>query len=307
MTAAAPNVAAAATEPRRLIAAFASQASFETAHLAPGDLAALRAGFAAGTAVYVSAVASRPPAEQIDIVSQVAAAGFEPVPHVAARSFASGADLDSHLGRLAEHAVRRVLVISGDEVNPTGPFHSAVELIESGLMQKRGIVEIGVAGFPDGHPRMTAADLDRALAAKLDAAAATGLAAHIVTQFSFSADAILGWNARLRDLGIDQPVRVGLPGPVTLAGLMRYARICGVGASAEALAGSAGLSGSAFAMVTPDAVLRRLAVAPLLRGLGDAAPHFYAFGGLAAAARWAAAVAAGRITLDHDGFSVEPP
>jgi hypothetical protein len=79
-----------------------------------------------------------------------------------------------------------------------------------------------------------------------------------------------------------------------------------VGASAEALAGSAGLSGSAFAMVTPDAVLRRLAVAPLLRGLGDAAPHFYAFGGLAAAARWAAAVAAGRITLDHHGFSVEP-
>jgi len=153
---------------------------------------------------------------------------------------------------------------------------------------------------------MTAADLDRALAAKLDAAAATGLAAHIVTQFSFSADAILGWNARLRDLGIDQPVRVGLPGSVTLAGLMRYARICGVGASAEALAGSAGLSGSAFAMVTPDAVLRRLAVAPLFRGLGDAAPHFYAFGGLAAAARWAAAVAAGRITLDHDGFSVEP-
>ncbi len=67
MTAAAPNGAAAATEPRRLIAAFASQASFETAYLAPGDLAALRAGFAAGTAVYVSAVASHPPAEQIDI------------------------------------------------------------------------------------------------------------------------------------------------------------------------------------------------------------------------------------------------
>jgi hypothetical protein len=84
-------------------------------------------------------------------------------------------------------------------------------------------------GRRDRRPSAAGVDLDRALAAKLDAAAATGLAAHILTQFSFSADAILCWNARLRDLGIDQPVRVGLPGPVTLTGLMRYARICGVG------------------------------------------------------------------------------
>jgi hypothetical protein len=38
------------------------------------------------------------------------------------------------------------------------------------------------------------------------------------------------------------------------------------------------------------------------------APHIFSFGGLAAAARWAAAAAAGRITLDRaDGFRVEPP
>jgi len=59
-------------------------------------------------------------------------------------------------------------------------------------------------------------------------------------------------------------------------------------------------------MVTPDAVLRPLAEASAQ--LGDVAPHIFSFGGLATAARWTAAVAAGRIALDRaDGFMVEPP
>jgi hypothetical protein len=44
--------------------------------------------------------------------------------------------------------------------------------------------------------------------------------------------------------------------------------------------------------------------------LGQVAPHFYSFGGVAATGRWAAATAAaaGRIVLDRtDGFRVEPP
>jgi hypothetical protein len=39
--------------------------------------------------------------------------------------------------------------------------------------------------------------------------------------------------------------------------------------------------------------------------LGDIAPHLFSFGGIGATARWgAAAVAAGRITLDREGFAV---
>jgi methylenetetrahydrofolate reductase (NADPH) len=51
-------------------------------------------------------------------------------------------------------------------------------------------------------------------------------------------------------------------------------------------------------------VLRPLAEAS---DLGDVAPHIFSFGGLAAAVRWAGAAAQGHITLDADGFSVEPP
>jgi methylenetetrahydrofolate reductase (NADPH) len=294
-------------EPQRRIAAFMAKASFETTRLAPGDVDALAASMARGTPIYVSAVPARPPAEQIDTASRLGAAGFEPVPHIAARGFASGAELDRHLGRLAHEAgVRRVLVIGGDQAAPAGPFHAALEVIESGLLQARGIVEVGIAGYPDGHPRLAAIEIDRALAAKIETAGQTGLAVHIVTQFGFSAAPILAWITRLRDQGVDHKVRIGLAGPATLAGLLRYARICAVPASAQGLASHAGLARSVFGMMAPDWVLRPLAEASAQ--LGDIAPHIHAFGGLATAVRWASAAAAGRIALDRaDGFTVEPP
>jgi methylenetetrahydrofolate reductase (NADPH) len=293
------------SQSRQRIAAFTARASFEVTRLAEGDIEALRASVAPGTPIYVSAVPARPPADEIDTAAQLAAAGFEAVPHIAARGFASSTDLDRHLGRLHDDAgVRRVLVIGGDLAAPAGPFHAAIEVIESGLLQPHGIVEVGIAGYPDGHPRLSTTELDRALAAKADAAAQTGLGVHIVTQFGFSAGAILAWIARLRDQGIDLPVRVGLAGPATITGLLRYARICGVTASAQGLARHTGLARHLFGMVAPDAVLRPLAEASA--DLGDVAPHIFSFGGLATAARWAAAAAAGRVTLDRaDGFAVE--
>jgi methylenetetrahydrofolate reductase (NADPH) len=290
---------------QRRIAAFMTQASFETARLAPGDLDALT-GLARGTPVYVSTVPARPLAEQIDVVARIGAVGLEPVPHIAARGFANAAALDSHLGRLTQASVRRVLIVGGDHAAPAGPFHTANEVIESGVLQARGIVEIAIAAYPDGHRRLGAAELDRALMTKLEAAAATGLLVHIVTQFGFAAAPIRAWIARLRDQGIDHKVRVGFAGPATLAGLHRYARICGVAASAQALARQAGLAKPVFGLMAPDTVLRPIAEAA--GELGDIAPHLYSFGGLAAAVRWATAAAAGRIVLDHaDGFTVEPP
>jgi methylenetetrahydrofolate reductase (NADPH) len=304
MTAAPAPTLEATPQPRQQIAAFTAQTSFEVTRLARGDLEALR-GFPSCRRVYVSAVPARPPQAQIDVACKLAAAGFEPVPHLAVRSFATNAALDSHLARLAEGAkVRRVLIIGGDLATPAGPFHAAIEVIESGLLQARGIVEIGIAGYPDGHPRLTTDDLDRALAAKLEAAEQTGLRVHLVTQWGFSAASIVAWISRLRDQGIDHPVRIGLAGPVTLTGLARYARICGVSASVQGLARDAGLAKQLFGMITPDLVLRPLAEAS---GLGDVAPHIFSFGGLAAAARWAAAAAAGHISLHTEGFSVEPP
>ena len=300
-----PGDAAAAA---RLIAGFLRGVSFETTRLAAADLAAAK-DLSGDVSLYISAIPSRPPEEQIAVATALRAHGVEPIPHIAVREFASVQALATRLARLVEQAsVRRVLIIAGDRAEPAGPFHAAIELIESGLLQDCGIQDIGIAGYPDGHPRIAPLDLDRALAAKIEAAGQTGLRVHVVTQFAFAAEPILGWLARLRDLGIDNPVRIGFAGPATLTGLLRFARICGVKTSAQALARNAGLARDMFARTTPGRLVRPIAEACANGQFGEVTPHLYSFGGLAATIRWAAAVAAGRIELDHaGGFSVTPP
>ncbi|MGD0025579.1 MAG: methylenetetrahydrofolate reductase [Xanthobacteraceae bacterium] len=278
------------------IASFMADFSIEATRPSDADVAALR-GLAHGTRVYVSAVPGRPAEESVAAAIRLRAAGFEPVPHVAVRNFASVDAFDDFLARLnGEADVRRVLVIAGDRAE-CGPFRRAVDAIDGGFLRRRGISCVGIAGYPDGHPRIGDEELNRALAEKIAAAEATGLAVEIVTQFCFDAQAIVDYIARLRAFGFEHPLRVGLAGPTSLAALLRYASRCGVRASAQALARRAGLFRQMFAMAVPD---------DLVRALADAAPanvsaHLFSFGGLPATARWARATAAGRIAVEADG------
>jgi methylenetetrahydrofolate reductase (NADPH) len=296
-------------DPTAAIADFVRGFSLEATRPSADDVADLADTAPKGTHVYVSAVSTHPARESIEAAIELRKAGFEPVPHLAVRNFATADELDGFLARMSgEAGVQRLLVIAGDRDEPAGDFHSSVEVIDSGALQRHGIVEIGIAGYPDGHPRIPQLDLDRALADKVRAAETTGVAVHIVTQFCFDGAAVVRWLLRLRDFGIEHPVRVGLAGPSNFSTLLRYAKRCGVRASAQGLARQAGLVRQLFAMSAPDALVRALAQARAERHLGEIAPHFFSFGGLARTARWAEAVAQGRIALEGgEGFRVEPP
>jgi methylenetetrahydrofolate reductase (NADH) len=278
------------------VAALMENFSIEATRPSAADIAAL-ALLKPGTHVYISAVPDRPAAESIAAAARLRAAGFEPVPHIAVRNFASLAALDDFLARLRGEAdIRCALVIAGDRA-ACGALRGAIDAIDSGVLRRRGIHTIGIAGYPDGHPRISEEELGRALAAKIVAAEAAGLKIEIVTQFCFDARAILRFVTRLRALGFDHHLRIGLAGPTSLAALLRYANRCGVRASAQALTRRSGLVRQMFAMTTPD---------ELVRVLADAAPagvclHFFSFGGLPASARWARAVADGRFALGPDG------
>jgi methylenetetrahydrofolate reductase (NADPH) len=287
------------------IAAFMRGASLEATRPTARDVDALKAAVPSGTHVYLSAVPTRPQEDVVGQAALVRAAGLEPVPHLAVRNFASADALGSFLDRLnGEAGVRRLLVIAGDRAEPAGPFYGALEAIDSGLISRRGIVEIGISGYPDGHPRIAPHELDRLLAAKLEAAQQTGLSVQIVTQFCLDAAPLIAWLKKLRDHGIDHPVRVGLAGPTSLTTLMRYARRCGVRASTQGLARNAGLIKHLLGASAPDGIVRALIEANRDGELGDVAPHLFSFGGIGATARWAAATAAGKITLDREGFGV---
>src|SRR5262245_5379076 len=272
------------------------------------EIAALATIVAPKTPVYLSAVATRDPMAPVDAAVHLAAAGLEPVPHLAVRNFASTALLERFLARMTEAGVRRALVIAGDRDRPAGSLRDAMEAIDSGVLQRYGIGEIGIAGYPHGHPGIPEQELDRALREKIDIANEIGLAVHIVTQFCFEPDPIIRWIERLRDFGVENPVRIGLAGPTNIATLLRYARRCGVLSSAQGLARQSGLARHMFGMSAPDGLVRAIAEARAARQLGDVALHFFSFGGIAATARWASAVAAGRIIPDAAGsFQVAPP
>ncbi|HXX03432.1 MAG TPA: methylenetetrahydrofolate reductase, partial [Xanthobacteraceae bacterium] len=234
---------------------------------------------------------------------RVRAAGLQPVPHIAVRNYASAEVLDDFLARLnGEAGVDNVLVIAGDR-SECGPFRCALDAIDSGLLLRRGVHTIGIAGYPDGHPRISDDALSRALTEKIGAAEAIGLAVEIVTQFCFDVRVILDFIARVRAFGFDHRLHIGLAGPTSLASLMRYASRCGVRASTQALTQRAGLMRQMFTTAAPD---------DLIRALADAAPagivpHFFSFGGIPATARWVRAVADGQITIQSgEGFHVDP-
>src|SRR4029077_10915809 len=257
------------------IRGFMQNFSVEATRPSDADIAAL-AVLPRGARVYISAVPHRAAEESIGPAMRLRAAGLEPVPHVAVRNFGSAGALDDFLARLnGEAEVRRALVIAGDR-GEHGPFRSAADAIDSGLFRRRGFRAIGIAGYPDGHPKIGNDALFKALAEKIAAAEATGLAVEIVTQFCFDARAILDYVARLRGFGFEQPLRIGLVGPTSISALLRYAARCGVRASAQALAHRSGMLRQMFALTVPD---------DLIRTLADAAPsrvnaHFFSFGGV---------------------------
>lgn len=289
------------------ICAFLTDFSLEVTRPTLADLEAIRGSTGPGIRVYVSAIPTRASVELIGQSALARQCGLDPVPHIAVRNFTSRDELSDLIGRLsAEAGVRRLLIISGDRANAAGPFDNALEIIESGILQQHGITHVSIAGHPDGHPVVSGDVMQRALLAKVEAAEQSGLAADIVTQFGFDAGAIARWIMRIRDLGIETPVRIGLAGPTNLTTLLKFAQRCGVKASIGGITKHAGLVKNLFGVSAPDAIVRALAGENAAGTLGAVAVHFFSFGGVAATSKWAAHAAQGRITLEGDGFSVEP-
>jgi methylenetetrahydrofolate reductase (NADPH) len=261
---------------------FARRFSLEATRPSAAEIAALAELLPPATPVYFSAVPTIEPHELIAAAALLRKSGLEPVIHIAARRIGAAADLQNLLASLRGEAdIRRLLVIGGD-VDAAGPYPDALAVIQKGKLREAGIEEIGIGAYPEGHSRIAAGRLEAALDEKIAAATVQGLAVHIVSQFSFSPERILAWLRQLRACGIAKPVKVGMAGPTSVPALLRYAKRCGVTASLRGL-----MSGAASALighVGPDRILETLAQAT---DLGDAAPHYFSFGGALETARYA--------------------
>jgi len=267
---------------------FAGTYSLEATRPGMAEVDKIAAIVPKGTPLYITAVPTQSLDELVVTAAKVRKVGLEPTAHIAARRLQSTEDLQTTLRRLRGEAdVRRLLVIGGD-VDRAGPYADALSVIQKGRLREAGIEEIGIGVYPEGHPKILSDRLEAALDAKIAAAKAHGLKLHLVSQFSFSPEGILAWLKKLRACGITVPVRVGMAGPTSLPSLLRYAKRCGVNASLRGL-----ISGAATALignVGPDRIVETLSAHA--REIGDAHPHYFAFGGLADTARYAVETAA---------------
>jgi methylenetetrahydrofolate reductase (NADPH) len=257
-----------------------------------GEMAAL---LPANTCVYLPSLPGLPLGRTLEAIGALRAAGLDPVPHVSARRILDKDEFKVFLKQsVRQHGVHRVLVIGGDEPRPKGPYADSLEVIESGVLAECGVREIGVSGYPEGHPKISPSILEESLRKKIRMAGEQRLGLYVVTQFSFSPARMVEFCAHIARIAPQVGIYMGVAGPTDPAALARYAQRCGVSVSLRALRNL----GVGIAKLVTHTDPREHVVA-LARYARSREPsnlvglHLYSFGGVVRTARWMSELIAG--------------
>lgn len=245
-----------------------------------------RAVFREGSQVFLTHIAGRPLAAQVDAARRLAGLGYRPVPHLGARNFSSAAEYASHVAALASGGVTAALFVGGNPLAAHGPLYEAAELLAHPVLAATAIRVAYLGAHPEGHPSIEVMALEEALRRKLAFCLERGLSPAVVTQFGFDGTVISNWARGFATMHPDVPLRLGVAGVTSLPKLIGYAVRCGVGPSLAALRRApAGL----FGLVSerdPGDVVEAIEAA----GAGMRSDlHVFAFGGWRKTLDWIAA------------------
>jgi methylenetetrahydrofolate reductase (NADPH) len=163
------------------------------------------------------------------LAEKLAGYGYTAAPHVAARLVRDEDHLADIVARLREGGVDTLFVIGGDAGEPAGTFFDALSLLKSLDAMGHHFRSIGIGGYPEGHGSIGDDLIEQALRRKAP------YATQILTQLCFDARTTVSWAQKVQGLGVDLPIRVGIPGAVNRQKLVRISAGLGLGQSARFL------------------------------------------------------------------------
>jgi methylenetetrahydrofolate reductase (NADPH) len=175
--------------------------------------------------VTITVSPSRGPDPTLELAAQVRERGHRVVPHLSARTFTSRQHVERALEQLERLAIDEVFVVGGDPPEPLGPYEGAVELLETFDDLGHRFRDVGIAGYPEAHPTIPEETVVQALKRKAP------YATYVTSQICYDAATIRSWIANIRDLDIDLPVHLGIPGVVDRTRLLRISTRVGLGDS----------------------------------------------------------------------------
>lgn len=236
-------------------------------------------GLPPGSTVSVTASPAKGMAATVELTHHMASHGYQVIPHLSARLTKSNAELRKIVSQLTLSGSKRAFVVGGDATDP-GEFFDAAALIAALGPLDHPFEEIGIAGYPEGHPFI---DADKLMTALMEKAPS---AHYIATQMCFDVDAIDKWVVQIREAGVDLPIYIGIPGASDATKLMTIGARIGVGTSLRFLAKNRKSLGRLLrpGHFTPDAIVKDLAA--LDPALGIVGFHIFTFNQIEDTVEW---------------------
>ncbi len=189
-----------------------------------------------GSTVALTASPDKGVDETVDLSVELADRGYTVSTHVAARAVRSQDHLADITEQLKAAGIEDIFVPAGDNETPEGPYDSAFALLED-LEEELGteFERVGITGYPEGHQFIEDDTLREHLLKK------EPYGDYIVTQMTFSPDAVASWAAEIREAGVELPIIVGVPGVMKYQRLLSISREIGVGDSLNYLRKTTGV------------------------------------------------------------------
>lgn len=244
--------------------------------------------FPAATRVYIADLGAENEALVLAGARRLTDFGYAAVPHIAVRRCGTRAQLERRVQALTqEGGVRDFLVIGGDLKDPAGPFSCSMEVLETGIFDRCGVTDIGIAGHPEGNPNSPEASAFETLRLKYEFSKRTDAQLRIVTQFGFDSRSLISWSHEVASQGVSLPVHAGVAGPANMTTLLKYSAICGVGNSLSFVRKRAKALTALASGYSPEKIVDPIEKHALGNGNANVKQiHVFAFGGIKAASQW---------------------